>query len=473
MGLARGAGATAVSPRRGFRPRLSSGRLLACLLLAMSPTLRAQSGPAERAFPQSKAAIEGLLKSMSTSLGGRLPTLDGFALPATHSLDAYQRGYFQAIVQIAPIPTGGSLVHVTVKITAWYNDAEPTRSGYQLVKSNGRIETDILDQLGQQLALDAPQGNTPQPPSAQDSSLNPAPGDAEKAAAESAATAKPEPAQSAVGQKPSTAENPALISAPAAKFPASGTFSASLSQGLAEEVSAATPPKTSLEKTDSALQAEADGLEKILKDQAHPNNLVAVKKSGTPVAATPSLTAKTLFEASEHDEFEMLDFNGDWVHVRISGLSRGWIWRNSVEMPAGISDTDTHLAVPEKSAADLFHVTRQEGAPFPGDWQALRGKNVEIVTVQKIDENQKTGGPQEKLEYAKYLFAKAYTELVQKKENLEGIVVVFDSADGGMIAAPVATLQQWKIGALSDAALWHQCFFDPPETFDSAQLSQK
>jgi hypothetical protein len=463
-----------VSLRRGFRPRLSSGRLLACLLLMVTPPLRAQSASAERAFPQSKAAIEGRLKSMSSSLGGRLPTLDGFAVSATHSLDAYQRGYFQALVQIAPVPSGGSLVHVTVKITAWYNDAEATRSGYQLVKSNGRIEADILDQLGQQLVLDAPEvANTAQPTSAEDSGLKPAAGETVNPAAKSAAIAKPEPAQPAVRQKPATAENPALISAPSVKFPATGTFSSSISQGLAEEASAAPPPKTNLEKTDSALQAEADALQKILESQAHPNNLVAVKKSGTPVVATPSLTAKALFQASEHDEFEMLDFNEDWVHVRISGLSRGWMWRNSVEMPGGISDTDTHPTVPEKSAADLFHVTRQEGAPFPGDWQALRGKNVEIVTVQKIDENQKAGGPQEKLEYAKYLFAKAYTELVQKKENLEGIVVVFDSADGGMIAAPVATLQQWKTGALSDAALWHQCFFDPPETFDSAQLSQK
>jgi len=463
-----------VSLRRGFRPRLSSGRLLACLLLAITPTLRAQPGSAERAFSQSKATIEGAVKSMSTSLSGRLPTLDGFAVPATHSLDAYQRGYFQATVQIAPIASGGSLVHVTVKITAWYNDAEPTHSGYQLVKSNGRIETDILEQLGQQLVLDAPEGaNTPQPTSAQDYGLKPAAGETENAKAKSAAIAKAEPAESAVRQKPATAENPALFSAPSPQFPAAGTFSSSISQGLAEQVNAAAPAKTSPEKTDSALQAEAEGLEKILENQAHPNDLVAVNKSGTPVVATPSLTARTLFQASEHDEFEMLDFNEDWVHVRISGLSRGWIWRNSVEMPAGISNTDTHPAVPEKSAADLFQVTRQEVAPFPGDWQALRGKNVEIVTVQKIDENAKTGGAQEKLEYAKYLFVKDYAELVQKKENLDGIVVVFDSADGGMIAAPVATLQQWKTGALSDAALWHQCFFDPPETFDSAQLSQK
>jgi hypothetical protein len=44
-------------------------------------------------------------------------------------------------------------------------------------------------------------------------------------------------------------------------------------------------------------------------------------------------------------------------------------------------------------------------------------------------------------------------------------VLIFDSVDGGMIAATLSTLQQWKAGKLSDAALWHQCFFDPPETF--------
>jgi hypothetical protein len=34
-----------------------------------------------------------------------------------------------------------------------------------------------------------------------------------------------------------------------------------------------------------------------------------------------------------------------------------------------------------------------------------------------------------------------------------------------MIAATFPVLQQWKAGKLTDAALWHQCFFDPPETF--------
>jgi hypothetical protein len=29
----------------------------------------------------------------------------------------------------------------------------------------------------------------------------------------------------------------------------------------------------------------------------------------------------------------------------------------------------------------------------------------------------------------------------------------------------MTAVQQWKTGNLSDAALWHNCFFDPPETF--------
>jgi hypothetical protein len=189
------------------------------------------------------------------------------------------------------------------------------------------------------------------------------------------------------------------------------------------------------------------------------------------VVATPSLNAKPQFLASMHDEFELLDFNSDWVHVRISGLSRGWIWRNSVEMPDGIANTDAPAVAPLAPAADLFHVLREETAPFPGDWEPLRSKNVKIISVQKIDENAKEAGPKERLEYTKFLLEKSYKDMAQKPQDLAGVVVIFDSADGGMIAATMASLQQWRAGTLSDSALWHKCFFDPPETFDSSGSS--
>ena len=55
--------------------------------------------------------------------------------------------------------------------------------------------------------------------------------------------------------------------------------------------------------------------------------------------ASPSQDAQVLFLAAAEDEFEILDSNPNWVHVRISGLSRGWIRRSSVEMPKAESDS--------------------------------------------------------------------------------------------------------------------------------------
>jgi hypothetical protein len=413
-------------------------RVLAHALSAMIVALccaragHAQVNANERTFPQSKATVEKVLKEMQAATAGRLPVLDGFATAADHPLDRYQRGYYQSKFQVSSTASGGSVVRVSVQVTAWYTDPVAARSGYQVLTSNGRLEADLLDQLADQLAGKAP-----------------------LASASSPAT----PAHAKAPTQPT-------ISAPVPRVPETGGFSSSLAQSLAAQEK--NTPQTKLaDKDSSALQAEAQSLEEILKNQAHPKNLVAVKKSGTPVVATASLTAKTLFLASAHDEFEMLDFNRDWVHVRISGLSRGWIWRNNLEMPDSVPDSDVP---PNPSAtpvaAELFHVTREEEAPFPGDWAPLRGKTVKIVSVEKINET-KDAGPQLRLEFAKSVLDKDYAELAQK-QALAGIVLIFDSVDGGMIAATLPTLQQWKAGKLSDAALWRQCFFDPPETFNAS-----
>ena len=408
--------------------------------LLTTGVVQAQGSPYERTFPQSKATVEEALTAVQANLAGHLPVLDGFAKPGDHPLDRYQRGYFHSTVQVASTASGGSIVRITTKVTAWYVDPGASHSGYQLLISNGRIEADLLDQLAEQLAKSPTEHSN-----------------------QTAAVARPKPSSESPAAEP-------RISAPAPKFPDTDrTFSSSLSQGLADQVRAsAHPTDAPTEKSNGALQAEADSLQEILKNTAHPKNLVAVKKSGTPVVSTPSLTAKPQFLASMHDEFEMLDFSADWVHVRISGLSRGWIWRNSVEMPEGIADTATApTATSLASAADLFRVTREESSTFPGDWEPLKNKNVKIISVQKIVENAKSADARERLEYTKFLLEKSYKEIAQKPQDLAGVVVIFDSADGGMIAATMPTLQQWKAGTLSDSALWHKCFFDPPEMFDS------
>jgi hypothetical protein len=416
----------------------------ATLALVSAEFSNAQDNSHERTFPQSKPMVEKALRGIEASMAGHLPVLDGFAVPGDHSFDRYQRAYYQSTVQVIPTHAGGSLVRVSTKVTAWYADPSASRSGYQLLTSNGRLEADLLDQLAEVLASGV-----------------------SAAASNSPATAAPSPIRQDRAEP--------TISAPLPRIPDTGSsISSAIGQRPTgqERADSQPGPGKAAEAGSVDLQAEAQNLEEIVKNQAHPNNLVAVKKSGTPVVATPSLNAKTLFLASAHDEFEMLDFNADWVHVRISGLSRGWIWRSSLEMPGSVPDVDMQTSGPPvPTAADLFHVSREETAPFPGDWAPLRGKSVKIISLQKMDDGAKDVGPEVKLEFAKALLDKSYAELAKPPQALAGVVLIFDSVDGGMIAATLASLEQWKAGALSDAALWHQCFFDPPETFDSSSSS--
>jgi hypothetical protein len=414
---------------------------LGSILAFVTSVATAQSAPVERKFPQTRASIEKALKDLQPNMSGRLPVLDGFAKPAAHPLDRYQRGFYQATAEIVPDSAGGATVRIRAKVTAWYSDPSSAHAGYQLLVSNGRVESDLMDQLSEQLSAVPSEKASPQP----------------------AASATPLPM--------SSEDHPAAPE-PERKFPDTNGTLSSQRPNLSGVHPSSEKPADSSTKSGSSLQAEADSLEQILKNTAHPRNLVAVKKSGTPVVSTPSLTAKPDFLASMHDEFELLDFNADWVHVRISGLSRGWLWRNSVEMPEGIADTATSSAPTTAPAADLFHVVREEMAPFPGDWEPLRGKNVKIISVQKVDEAAKNVGTKERLEYAMFLMDKSYNEITEKKQELQGVVVVFDSADGGMIGAPLVVLQQWRAGALTDSAFWHKCFFDPPEVFETAPASR-
>ena len=66
------------------------------------------------------------------------------------------------------------------------------------------------------------------------------------------------------------------------------------------------------------------------------------------------------------------------------------------------------------------------------------------------------------------MFEKSYLQLAQKSQNLAGIVLIFDSSDGGMIVAPQSTLEKWEAGAFSDADCCQHCFFDPPATFTAS-----
>lgn len=427
--------------------------LAASMLFTRAST--AQSALYERTFSQSKASVEQTLKKLQSSASGRLPTLDGFTLAGDRPLDRFQRGYYQCEVHVTSNASGGSTVRVSAKITAWYVDAVSSKSGYQELPSNGRLENDFLDRLEDALAsnMSSPTSGAPA------SSRLSRPTSNSSASAASISVPKisaPQPSGATSG----------IPLAPTKSMPENSPFKVGSPVNSDLAASLATQ-RAVTDKHMEDLTKEAKGLEEILRNQAHPKNLVAVKKSGTPVLGNPIEGAKVLFLATAEDEFEILDMNANWVHIRISGLSRGWIRRSAVETPSSFASETKVENSTAQGSAENFQVKNEEIASFPGTWEPLRGKTVKILTVQNGGAGTAGTGSRAKLEFAKSLFAKEYAELTQTPNTAAGVVLIFDSEDGGMAAVTLPTLQQWKAGSLSDKAFWRRCFLDPPETFGS------
>jgi hypothetical protein len=128
------------------------------------------------------------------------------------------------------------------------------------------------------------------------------------------------------------------------------------------------------------LTDESQGLQEIKSHQAHPQNLVVVKKTATPMYAKAADNSRVLFQAAANDEF--LDGDTQWIHVSISGDSRGYLLRSSVDVPVR---TAARLESPATASAEEkftgFRMEREETSMFPGDWAALKGKTVKIYTV--------------------------------------------------------------------------------------------
>lgn len=400
--------------------------LVCCCWLSAVAT--AQSVPAERTFHASKAEVQKALREIQSYPGGKLPTLEGFADGGDHSLDKYQRGFYEYALRLRTTSPTETLVHVDVKITAWYAGSSSATSSYKVLKSSGRLESDLLDAL--------------------EDKLNPS-----SAGNRSTVTAASRPVAPALPDSPSTS------GAGSAFHPPRWTTAPSVAPKPA--ASAASNPVTS--KRALELQQQAASLEEILHNQARPTNLAVVKSVNTPVVAEPVEGAQVLFHATAEDEFEVLDEMEGWVHIKISSLSRGWLRRNYVDMPGAAT---VNLSV-QRSEGDKEPVrqTKQEIGLFPGKWETLDGKKVKIIWVQPLNKDQ--FGSESKWIMAKSVFRKADTGAPGDSTEVAGVVVIFDSQDGGMAATSLANLQQWRAGHLSDDAFWKRCWRDPVEAFNS------
>lgn len=402
-------------------------RAFAALVLgvALGAAALAQNTEAlKQSFHAPKQDVEQALKDLNAYQGGRLPFVEGFVGSIDQPLASFQRAYYQYTINVTQATDDEVAVTVNAKISAWYEDKDSSKSGYRDLPSNGRLEADLLDRVRGRLREHAAEVAAARTPLVSPKLLGTEPIPVEKA--NSAA-------------EPSA---PSAASAPARPF---------------STATAAMKPGSSAPDDDAhyrRLAQEEKSLREVIAAQQHPDNLVAVKAAHTAIVASPSETARVLMYAEAEDEFEFLKSENGWVHVQISGLNRGWIRSAQVDMLGAKAATVSASAAPD------FKQTKEETSTFPGDWAPLRGKNVKIIWVQP----QGNSTQKARLSYAESVFRKQAPEL-NSAPGVEGVVVVFDAAEGGMAATTVAALRQWGAGTLTDAAFLKECWFDPVDAF--------
>ena len=415
--------------------------LFLAAILATGARVQAQVDPVERTFTEPRADVEKVVADVKAHSSGKLPALEGFVGQTQQPVERYERAYYQCLFQVIPSLSGETSVRVTAKITAWYEDPDKQRSGYQILTSNGRLENDALDRIQEALEGSGLSGTKTNPQPKYNLTLGPA-------------IPLGSPSPRIAGGTPKDLHR-------AEGMTSAEPVTETEIEGLKKKREAA---EKRLQQLNNALQ----NLQELFNSQTKPDNLVAVRRNGTPVYARPEEAGKALFTAMEKDQFEMVEIRGEWVHVRISGDSRGWIRRAQLEFP----DDPATVSAGGTKPVERFRITREEIGVFSGNWEPLRGKTVKVYSVQPAQSPTLETSAREKRNFVKELFLRASKEHSETDTATAGVVVVFDSPDGGQASATFASLVQWQQGKLSEPGFWQACLLDPPETFNTAAKKQ-
>ncbi len=417
-------------------------RTMACVVFyaVVSVSIaHAQNVHQERTLHASKDAVERALRDLHAERGGKLPTLEGFATPPADALDKYQSGYYSYSIKVDSVSSAETTVRVSAKITAWYKGDSAADSGYRVLPSNGRLESDFLDNLDDAL---------------KSTSLN---------ASSTAVTAPSATAWLPPGDRSSTVPD-----AP------SSTHQSSILKSRVTASSISHSPQDSPDRAEDdarerraqKLIEQGNSLRDILRNQTRLSNLAVIKESKTPIWERPLEGSETVLIADAEDEFQIVDTAGDWVHVQVSGVSRGWLRRDQVDVPAA-SAASVSASENDLDRAPSFQQTREEILVFPGKWEPLDGKKVKIIWIQPL--NQKSFGREPKLKLVESVFRNSFNDASGATPPLAGVVVILDSEDGGMAATTMAALQQWHARHLPDGAFWKSCLLDPAYVFKAAE----
>src|SRR5208282_320228 len=248
--------------------------------------------------------------------------------------------------------------------------------------SNGHIENDFLDQIQEALG----------PASVQ----KPA-GAASTAGLAAKSNAAAAPPVSSGGLRPQPRLDPAPLNIGESSSN-KGAAARDLSSGPRQPEDTAAPAlpsganleslksqRAAVEKRAQELSADIKNFEDILHNQVRPADLATVKKDGTHIFSKPADTSPVLFSADAEDEFQVLELQGAWVHVQISGSSRGWIRRAQLELPAEFADSPAEASNPAPAsalAAGLFNISKDETTTFGGKWAPLTSKKVRVIWLE-------------------------------------------------------------------------------------------
>src|SRR5438105_15942017 len=93
------------------------------------------------------------------------------------------------------------------------------------------------------------------------------------------------------------------------------------------------------------------------------------------------------------------------------------------------------------SASAPFSVSSEEVGTFPGDWGPLRGKSARIISVQQAAGSGRITSPHDKLQFAISVFKKE-----PLSPGVNGLVLIFDAEDGGLVASTREALDEWRRG---------------------------
>ena len=194
------------------------------------------------------------------------------------------------------------------------------------------------------------------------------------------------------------------------------------------------------------LNAELKGWLEIQKNQAHPQQFGRREKRRHAGVGAARGRIPRIIQRRGRRRIEFIDAEAGWIHVQISGAARGYIRRSGLDLPASISARlEPQAAAAAEKKPEVFRIEREENSTFTFDWEPLKGKAVKIYTVQPASDDSKQTRASAKLSFASSLFRKFSADTAADAPPLEGAVVIFDSADGGIMDVRFSARNNWPV----------------------------